>query len=571
MVSNCSMSETGSINGQKGDQTGKEYKIIPWYSYGWDYVLRHPNLQIQKYITQNAIAAANNDNIGYGQADNRTFWQELEKVGYDASKITNKCNADCSSSSCSIAKAAGFLANDTALQSLVITTCRYMPANLTKVGFVAYQDTKYLKSKDYLQPGDILVNTSKHACIYVGSNPSTEANPLSAVSTGFSGSVAAMFSSSYEEGDAIVREFCSIDKSGNRTIGSGLLKLSVINYAPLVAGIAEANGLYLQAGLSGDVNVDTSNLSGNCKIVVDLLVAKGLNGAAACGIAGNIYHESGFRPDAVGDHGTSFGICQWHNTRGTSMKNFVGTNWKTNLSGQVDFLWHELTTSYTSVLNHLRSTPNTVEGCKSAADNFVRNFERPSGVDAASVKRQATAVEYFNQLIMIAISPNSVGGAGNLVSYSGSALSLINTVQVPQDIQTGLIKNYTNYTYFFKKWKWTQRKIADAWAAKGKTSSKGIATIDGHYLVAMSSKFGTTGDLVVVHLANGETFSAILADSKGSDATSSWGHVMGTGKVDIIEWEAIGSETSGSKGTNIQLGSWLNVKVTSVDNYGAWI
>lgn len=570
MVSNCSWSETSSINGQKGDQTQKEYYIRPWYDNNWDYMLRHPNSQIQQYIAQNAIAAANNDNIGYGQADNRTFWQELEKVNYDASKITTKCNADCSSSSCAIAKAAGFLSGDTVLQSLVMTSCRYMPANLIKAGFTAYQDVKYLKSKDYLQPGDILVNTSKHACIYVGSNPSMDATQLSSISTGMS-NVISMFSSLYEEGDAMVRQFCSVDKSGNRSIGSGMLKLSVINYAPLVEGIAQANGLYLQAGLVGNVDVDTSSLTGNCKIVVDLLLQKGLNAASACGVAGNIYHESGFRTDCVGDHGTSFGICQWHNERGTRMKSFVGSNWSTNLSGQVDFLWQELNSSYQSVLNHLRSVPNTEEGAKSAADYFVRHFERPSDVEGATIKRQATAAGYFNQLIITAISSNSVGGSGVITTSTGGSLSLVNSVQVPENIQTGLIKNYTNYTYFFSKWGYTQRKIADVWASRGKTSSKGIATIDGHYLVAMSPRFGTTGDLVVVHLANGESFSAILADSKGSDATSPWGHVMGNGKVDIIEWEAIGSATSGSSGTNIQLGSWLNVKVTSVDNYGKWI
>lgn len=36
----------------------------------------------------------------------------------------------------------------------------------------------------------------------------------------------------------------------------------------------------------------------------------GLNVAAACGILANIYKESSFNPNALGDNGTSYGICQ---------------------------------------------------------------------------------------------------------------------------------------------------------------------------------------------------------------------------------------------------------------------
>lgn len=40
----------------------------------------------------------------------------------------------------------------------------------------------------------------------------------------------------------------------------------------------------------------------------------GLNAAAASGILANIEKESAFDPNALGDNGTSFGICQWHDT-----------------------------------------------------------------------------------------------------------------------------------------------------------------------------------------------------------------------------------------------------------------
>ena len=77
-----------------------------------------------------------------------------------------------------------------------------------------------------------------------------------------------------------------------------------------------------------------------------------LNGAQVVGILANIKRESGFKPSSVGDNGTSFGICQWHNGRGTKMKKTAGSNWASNIEGQVDYLWKELTGSYkSSVLN----------------------------------------------------------------------------------------------------------------------------------------------------------------------------------------------------------------------------
>lgn len=405
MISDCTVSETGSINGALGDQTQKEYRIREWYDLDWNYVFRHPDPAIQKYIYQNAVAAAQNDNIGYGQSDRITFWNALANSGYDANKITTKCNADCSSSTCAICKAAGFLSGDKKVQEIPITTTFYMLEPFRSAGFQVFQDAKHLRSKDYLQPGDILLNTEVHTCIYVG--PGNYGESFSVGSSGESYSNFGMFSSQFEIGDAVVREFCSLDKNLQRTLSAnGSLRLSVINYAPLVQNIAEANGIYMGIGntFMHNIDIDSSKLEGNCRIVVNYLLDKGLNGAAACGVAGNIYHESGFRPDAVGDNGTSFGICQWHDSRGQEMKKFVGANWANNLTGQCNYLWKDLNTSYIGTLNHLKSVPNTIDGTKSAADYFVRHFEIPDQVDAASITRQSTAVSYFNQLVVLGTS-----------------------------------------------------------------------------------------------------------------------------------------------------------------------
>ena len=81
------------------------------------------------------------------------------------------------------------------------------------------------------------------------------------------------------------------------------------------------------------------------------------------------------------------------------MKAFVGTDWATDMSGQLDFLMAELSSGYSYVLTALKGSPNTLSGAKSAADVFVRKFERPAAVDIASARRQEKAEEYWNQLV----------------------------------------------------------------------------------------------------------------------------------------------------------------------------
>lgn len=215
--------------------------------------------------------------------------------------------------------------------------------------------------------------------------------------------------------DAILREVGYLSSSYEPSISPTKIKLSAINYTGLLADLFDIyathtlNGKELSSTLFDTTGctpvlsntvVNTDNISNTgAKTVINYLLTKDLNAAAACGIAANIYHESSFRTGCIGDDGTSFGICQWHNTRGDNMKAFVGTDWVTDMSGQLDFLMAELSSGYSSVLTALKSSPNTLNGAKSCADVFVRKFERPAAVDIASVRRQETAREYWNQLV----------------------------------------------------------------------------------------------------------------------------------------------------------------------------
>ncbi len=134
--------------------------------------------------------------------------------------------------------------------------------------------------------------------------------------------------------------------------------------------------------------------------------------------------------------------------------------------------------------------------------------------------------------------------------------------------QTGLCPNYTSYSYFYGKWsKGTQqRNLSEQWGEAGMPSLNGIATLNDRFLVAVSPKFGRVGDYIDIVLSDGQIIPAIIADMKGADATSEWGHVLTeSGAVDIIEWEASGAKSE------IDLGSWRNVTVAKIINFGAEI
>lgn len=138
------------------------------------------------------------------------------------------------------------------------------------------------------------------------------------------------------------------------------------------------------------------------RIVVAYGMSKGLNLAASCAIAANIKHESGFRTNAVGDHGTSFGLCQWHLGRGDEMKSYVGADWSTNFTGQLDFLWYELTNKsgyVKNVYNPILAVSDDVNGVSAACFAWVDKFEVPVGHSdynsATNVKRRQSALEIY--------------------------------------------------------------------------------------------------------------------------------------------------------------------------------
>ena len=163
LISNSGHDENNRYSGGKaGDQTGTEWYLRTWYNRPWNCVLRHPNANVRATIADLGVKAARNNKIGYDQSQRNTYWSQLRKVGYDPSKITVACEADCSAGVIANVRATGYLLNIEALKNINASYTGNMRSGFKNAGFQVLTDSKYLTSPDYLLPGDILLNDAYH-------------------------------------------------------------------------------------------------------------------------------------------------------------------------------------------------------------------------------------------------------------------------------------------------------------------------------------------------------------------------------------------------------------------------
>ncbi len=129
--------------------------------------------------------------------------------------------------------------------------------------------------------------------------------------------------------------------------------------------------------VAGAVNTNKEN------VFFFLKNSMGMSTASACGVMANIEKESSFNPSATGDSGTSYGICQWHDSRWERLKKYCtdnGYDWKT-LTGQLYYLKYEFEKYYPNTLKMIKDVENTADGAYAAADAFCRYFETPANLE----------------------------------------------------------------------------------------------------------------------------------------------------------------------------------------------
>ena len=164
-----------------------------------------------------------------------------------------------------------------------------------------------------------------------------------------------------------------------------------IDASKLTDYVASESSAVSTAEITADAGDPDDIFSGtNEQIIFKFLtrVAK-YNTAAACGILSNIKSESGFRPAALGDNGTSFGICQWHAGRWTRLMNWCNSNGydHTTLKGQLYFLQYELKRYYPSVHSKISAVSNNAAGAYQAGYDFCYSFEAPANRETRAVTR----------------------------------------------------------------------------------------------------------------------------------------------------------------------------------------
>lgn len=157
-IGHASISETGSINGAKGDSTGKEVCVREWYSKQWDFMAIYPEAAVREKHAKAVEAACANDNIGYGQGDRNTLNALAKAVGYNLAAV-GKCNCDCSSLQNVAAVASGAAGVSYGSNGWVTST---MKAALKAAGYKIITKRQYLDSETYCVRGAIYVKASSH-------------------------------------------------------------------------------------------------------------------------------------------------------------------------------------------------------------------------------------------------------------------------------------------------------------------------------------------------------------------------------------------------------------------------
>ena len=159
-IGHASIDERGKANsGAAGDQTGKEVYKRTWYSKPWHTVFRAKSASVAEKIAKAMEQACANDNIGYDQYQRTTLYTQAKVKNWDISKVTEKCETDCSALVAVCCNAAGVTV------SKDIYTGNQTAALKGTGKFNTLTDSVYTKSSSYLKRGDILLGDGHTAIV----------------------------------------------------------------------------------------------------------------------------------------------------------------------------------------------------------------------------------------------------------------------------------------------------------------------------------------------------------------------------------------------------------------------
>ena len=427
-----------------------------------------------------------------------------------------------------------------------------------------------------------------------------------------------LYTSTNDITDATVRTVARITKDGvlsneNTGIWTGLL-----NYTGLASIlwdiVDKSSNLYTN---SDGYTIDYSNFDYNYRIVIEQLLDLNMPITSIIAIISAFDVVSGCQASYIDKDKKSYGLFGWKDDRFGKLQQRLGTNWNSNFSGQVDYFYSELQVDYPTLFATLSGTAQQSESDALTLANAIitqmyqiQSKTKSSKVGAVAVEIPMTAADLAKEQKQITDKLKStvnrlwgllviVSNNTNSATYkykSGNDIQLAKTIDIPSSIaQSGIVRDYTSYSFWLHHRKapldlgngkiWTdgwapgtrQRTLADLWEKQGKPSSRGIATLDGYYLVALTvGTYGYAGDIVKIFLNDGTYIMAIMADEKSTKNknSSAWGHLYDN-KMSIIEWEVVDPTGQDRRqfnvDTTVDLTGWAGKKVAKVENYGSWL
>lgn len=412
LIAHASSDENKSAKGgQAGDQTGKEVCIRSWYNKPWNVVIRFTDSTMANKVADCMEMACKNEQIGYDQLQRNSLLNKARKYNYNVSKVTEPCETDCSALVSVACMYAGIPESTLTLNGNCATT-RTLRQILKSTGEVEiYTTPLYTAKSDRLKRGDIVLKEGSHVAVVV----KIDGNYKLTSTLLKEGSV----------GESVKWLQAELNANGaNLTIDGQFgkqTKLAVLlyqkNHGLVADGIVGAKTI--EALKSKKAVVKTAD---NEKVIWDYLIKKISNPYAVAGLMGNLRAESGLNPknlqnssekklgmndeqytSAVDNqtykHFTSdncgYGIAQWTSSgRKKALYEYRGNRSIGSLEMQLDFLWHELNTSYKKVLNGILSSSSV----RDASDIVLTKFERPKDQsEAVKIKRANFGMEYFKK------------------------------------------------------------------------------------------------------------------------------------------------------------------------------
>ena len=177
IIGSARISENGTIDGAKGNQSGKELAQERYYRHrhSW-YAMRCKDPNKALMMSYCMASACNNPKFGYSQSDRYSGLYESKRVGYNTAKVNTACNVDCSSLVRICLAYAGFDVGE-------FYTGNEYDVIMATGAFDDVTDTFDQDTGEGLCTGDILVSQAKGHTVIVTSGkdpaPAPEVTPCS--------------------------------------------------------------------------------------------------------------------------------------------------------------------------------------------------------------------------------------------------------------------------------------------------------------------------------------------------------------------------------------------------------